>query len=295
MLLSLWGSRWRDISLAMFTFHIDDSGTSPSQHVAIATALIIPSVQIVRLESEWSTFKEKENFKCFHTSEFIHRNPKSEFANWDDVKQERVFRRVRQISKKYSVRALSIAVNKKDYDEAVPTDLRNYLGRDHYSWAVRQMLANLAKMYPATPTRRREFIFHWLERDHPARNEIEEIMDQMQFISEKEGASGDYSDPHFGKSAEIPGLQCVDAVSWVCYQYAVHIFRKTPLNKFVPESWREFEGHLGSDGWLKALTIRREHLERSLSKLIPDKKAAQFFKEWTEYKNKLHENKSRVR
>jgi hypothetical protein len=110
----------------MFTLYIDDSGTSPSQPVAIATALIIPRIQIVRLEKEWDKFRSKENFECFHTSEFYFRNPKSEFASWDDNKQERVFRRVRQISKKYGVRAISIAVNKKDYDEVVPAEMRKH-------------------------------------------------------------------------------------------------------------------------------------------------------------------------
>lgn len=55
----------------------------------------------------------------------------------------------------------SIAVNKKDYDEIVPADFRKYFGEHHYSWAVRQLLANLALLYPPTPTCRREFIFQW--------------------------------------------------------------------------------------------------------------------------------------
>jgi len=128
----------------MFTLYIDDSGTDPNQHVAIATALIIPAAQIIRLEREWDTLKQKHGFTEFHTSVFVARNYKSEFANWTEDQQERLFSRVRQISKKYGVRAVSIAVNKKDYDEVVPAELRSYFGKHHYSWAVRQLLANLA-------------------------------------------------------------------------------------------------------------------------------------------------------
>jgi hypothetical protein len=269
----------------MFTFCIDDSGTSPSQHVAIATALVVPAEQLLRLESEWNTLRDKERFECFHTSEFIARNPKSEFANWDEGKQDRVFRRVRQISKKYGVRAVSTAVNKKDYDEIVPSDLRRYLGQDHYSWAVRQLLANLSMMFPSSLGSPREFIFQWMERNHPARKEIEIIMDQMQYVAQRDGTVADYSDPHFRKSVGIPGLQCVDAVSWVSYQYAVHIYRRTPLRKFVPESWRDFGGHFGQDGWLRALTIRRENLQKSVTQAVTDAKAEQFFKQWEKARN----------
>jgi hypothetical protein len=275
----------------MFSLYIDDSGTDPNQSIAIATALVIPAAQIIRLEREWDTLKQKHGFTEFHTSIFVARNHKSEFANWSEDQQKRLFSRVRQISKKYGVRAISIAVNKKDYDEIVPADFRKSLGEHHYSWAVRQLLANLALLYPPTPTCRREFIFQWLERRDLARIEIEETMDQMQFISEKEGTPGDYSDPHFRKSADIPGLQCVDAVAWVSYQYALHIYKKIPLKKFVPESWKEFEGHLGSEGWLKAVTILRENLQRSITKAVPDPTAMQFFKEWEEYRKNKNEKR----
>src|SRR5271163_1372267 len=76
MLVSLWGRRWRKVQLIMFALFVDDSGTDPSQHVAIATALVIPAIQIVRLEDEWEKFRKKESFKCFHTSELVTRNPK---------------------------------------------------------------------------------------------------------------------------------------------------------------------------------------------------------------------------
>jgi hypothetical protein len=281
MLVSLWGKRWSDARL-VFSFFIDDSGTSPSQHVAIATALIIPASQLLRLESEWETFRAKEQFECFHTSEFVHRNPKSEFAKWDDAKQDRVFRRVRQIALKYGSRAVSIAVNKKDYDEVVPMDVRSQLGKDHYSWAVRQLLVNLGELFPPTAAHPREFVFQWMERKNPVRKEIEGIMDLMQFVSEKEGTPGDYSDPHFRKSVGIPGLQCVDAVSWVSYQYSVYLFRKTPLKRFVPESWQEFGGHLGNNGWLQALTLRRESLERSVKKIVATPNSLDIFRQWQE-------------
>lgn len=284
LLLGLWGSRWRNVELIMFTVFIDDSGTDPKQSVAIATALIIPGAQIIRLETEWNRLRSKEGFDCFHTSEFYFRNPKSEFANWNDDKRARVFGRVRQITKKYGIRAISIAVKKSDYDDVAPAELRNFLGKDHYSWAVRQLIANLTALHPPKDSAGREWIFQWLERHTPARKQIEDIMDQMQFVSEREGIVGYYSDPIFKKSVGIPGLQCVDAVAWISYQYAVHLYQKLPLRELVPQSWKEFEGHLGADGWLRAFTLRKENLEKGIKNSIANGQAMQFFNEWQQHK-----------
>ena len=129
--------------MAMFTVYFDDSGTSPSQHVAIATAMVIPAMQIIRLEREWETFKLKEKFSCFHTSEFIAKNPDSEFADWDEDKRKRVFRRVRDITKKYATRAVSFAVYKEHYDQIVPQNLREVSGIHHYTWAIRHLITHL--------------------------------------------------------------------------------------------------------------------------------------------------------
>jgi Protein of unknown function (DUF3800) len=71
-LLSILGSRRKDVCLAMFTVYIDDSGTDPRHHVAIASGLIIPAKLIPRLDCEWSSFLQKEGIlKGFHTSECV--------------------------------------------------------------------------------------------------------------------------------------------------------------------------------------------------------------------------------
>lgn len=278
------GKRWQEVNVFLITIYIDDSGTDPGQHVAIATALVIPAAQIIRLQAEWDTFREKEGFKCFHASVFVSRNQGSEFANWNSEKQGRVFRRVRQITKKYGCRAFSVAVNKIDYDEVAPKEIRNHLGKSHYSWAVRQLLINIDHIFPPKAGAQREFIFHWMERRVEARGEIEDIMDEMQFAAKKQGICGDYARLFFRKSDGIPGLQCVDAVSWISYQYALHIYRKNPLRQFVPESWKEFEGDHHFDGWLRAATIRRENLEKSIEQAKKSDKFFAFYKEWEEHR-----------
>lgn len=80
MLVSTRGSRWKEVSLVMFTVYIDDSGTSPDQHVAIATALVMPAARITALDKEWETLTRKEGFSDFHMSICVARNEKSQFA-----------------------------------------------------------------------------------------------------------------------------------------------------------------------------------------------------------------------
>lgn len=48
--------------MAFFSMYLDDSGTTPDQKVAVASALIVPAAQIRRLENEWNNLKKKEEF-----------------------------------------------------------------------------------------------------------------------------------------------------------------------------------------------------------------------------------------
>ena len=105
-----------------FTLYLDDSGTSPSQQVALATVLVIPTAQVIRLGTEWENLCRKENFPAFHTSECMAKNHKTVFSDWTDEKQQRVFSRVRQISKKYGTFAVSYAIKKEDYEVGIPDD-----------------------------------------------------------------------------------------------------------------------------------------------------------------------------
>src|SRR5438270_7571717 len=113
ILASAYGLNYARVSVAMFTLYIDDSGTSPSNPVAIAAAWIAPVKAWLRLETEWRRVGDKEGFGHFHAAEFAARNPKSDFANWTEEKQWRVIRRLREITKKYVHHGVAFAIPKK--------------------------------------------------------------------------------------------------------------------------------------------------------------------------------------
>jgi hypothetical protein len=233
----------------MFTAYIDDSGTDPNQHVAMATALIIPANQLIPMETEWRSLTEREGFRSLHISEMVFKNQYSEFADWDDKKQARVFRRVREISRKYStlLGAVSFAVKKSDYDDIVPHVYREGAG-NHYTWAVRHLLMFLDKWRLGSPATDHplEYVFDWIGGpSDPRRIEVENIMGQMEAMAHLRGRSGEYTNYGFRRRQDIPGLQCVDAISWICYRQSQLQYRGTPLHSFAEEGWTHCKANTG--------------------------------------------------
>jgi hypothetical protein len=286
LLLSAYGRRWKEINVAMLTVHIDDSGTAPDQKVAIATGLIVPALRITALEREWNRFKEKENFKCFHTSPCLASNEKEGFGDWNEAKRLRVLRRVRTISKKYGVKAFSLAINKIDYEEVVPQEFRDVGGKFHYTWAIRNLLSLLDGWAVSRGVDTSfEYIYHWMDRkaQKEARNEIVTVMEQAEEGAKQRGLNRTYVNYSFRKDEEIPALQCVDAVGWACYQFSLKIFANIPLSEIAAESFHDFysfQSH--EDEWLIALSIERDKLKDWVDRELLDGRGLERLREWSQ-------------
>jgi Protein of unknown function (DUF3800) len=263
MLVSVWGKQWKEIPLAMFTVYIDDSGTAPDQSVAIASAWIIPGDRIIRLENEWNALKQKEGFSSWHTAEFLAKNKKCEAVNWDDPKLHRVFRRVRQIAKKYGVKVVSFAVSKQDYEDAIPPDLRKYTGKFHYTWAVRNVLDRILGWRRSRGILPLEYVFDWQDpkAERKKRREIEAAIDQAEQAATDAGFAGEFKNFTFRPRENIPGLQCSDVLAWTAFQQVLTLERNTPLRKYADMAWRDFDAHRDPD-WREVITIRKSELQR---------------------------------
>ena len=284
MLLSLWGKRWKEVNLVMsnlFTAFVDDSGTDPCQKVAIATGLIIPARKIVALEKEWNTLKKKWGFSCFHMSEFAARNGKyeSQFAQWSDDEHDKVFARVRAISKKYGVMVVSFAVNKKDYDEVVPPEVRSYAGKFHYSWAVRQFISYMGGWREHVGTGPLEYVFDHMKKNDPRRVEIEEIMEQAEVLT---GSAGDYVNYGFRNRCDLPGLQCVDMLAWISYQSALMVYTKKSFSRDALVGWQDLD-KVGED-WRLTLAVNRDRLAEWAHDEATHGTARARYKLWENYK-----------
>jgi len=265
LLLSAYARRWREIYLAMFTVYLDDSGTDPNQQIANASALIIPAARLNLLESEWKRLKAKYRFSEFHTAVMVARNPKSDFANLKDREHENLFRHVLEICMKYGIFSISFTIKKSDYDEVVPCELRQYMGKHHYTWAVKRVLAHLLNWQKKHPNCPLEYVFSWMgeKRKNPRRAEIEDAVDQAEADS-----PGKFSNWSFRRPIEIPGLQCVDLMAWSTYQYGLFAYNKgESLHPFASVAWKTFMKHNGGR-WGYFTWITRDNLERWVDKAI---------------------------
>jgi hypothetical protein len=291
MLISVRGLEWESVVVVPFTVYLDDSGTSPTQQVACATALIIPAPRLLLMEREWNNLKAKEGFSDFHTSEFVARNPKSEFAGWSDEKHERVFRRVCEITKKYVVQIFSVVVNKPDYDSIIPADLRDYTGQYHYTWAIRHVLA-FAQTWrvnnPDIPPY--EWVFDFMQLGEPSRVEIEEAMEGCELMADlRRGAKGDYLNYSFRPRNTLAGLQCADLVAWTNYRHGLEKFKGTPVHPFAQVSWDLFSKKPDNLrrpffpeplDWNCSLSIKPDHLRDWVEKEVADGTGIARFREW---------------
>jgi hypothetical protein len=229
-LVSAYGETWSERLLVMFTAYIDDSGTAPEQKVAMATALVIPAHRIIRFESEWNTFIEKWGIRDFHTSECAVANSKSDYAGWDRPKIDAIFKRVRQIIKKYGVRSYSLSVHKSDYDAVIPAENRPMFGRYHYTYGIHNLLALLDDWACRTGVEHPlEFVFDNMDGKSQKieKQEIENALSRSEAARPGRFA-GRYS---FRNRKEVPGLQCVDLIGWTCYRFGLNVHGGPPLTE----------------------------------------------------------------
>lgn len=235
----------------MFTVYVDDSGTSPSQKIAVASALIIPAKRIEALESEWDNLRKRYGFSDLHASECAYnRKDKSPFVGWSDEKVHKVFARTCEISKKYGLKAISYTLKKADYDEALTEEWKKIGGRNHYIWAVRQLIRQLDKWQQQHSIGRPlEYVFDWPE-SLKCKEEIERVMAQ-----EESAYPGRYGDHYvFRHRPQLAGLQCADLLAWSCFQGARKVFEKTPVNVFAKANFMDYADHRRIERWIEVYT-----------------------------------------
>jgi len=251
------GGNWRNFTLVMFNAYIDDSGTAPSQRIAVASALVIPARRILALESEWKTFCAKYQIQSFHASECVHRNSKSEFAAWDDAKVEAAVARVRQLTMKYAVRAISFAVTKAEFDAEMPEEWKKFLCRDHYVWAIWHLLKLLRRWSKEHQQSKIELVFDHLEGK--PRAAIDKALRDMETYY-----PGTYIGHNsFRKREGWPGLQCVDLLAWCRLAAARSRFEGTPMHQIAETTKQEYR-KFRNGKWLSALWINRRDLHKWL-------------------------------
>jgi hypothetical protein len=263
----------------VFTIYIDDSGTSPEHKMAIAAGIIIPAIQIARFDAEWNEFLAREHISDFHSSVCLARNHKSEFANWDDDHVRRVFRQVRRMTFKYSVKGFCIGIHKELYDDVLPDDMRAAVGQSYYTWAVSSLLG-LAYDWAHERSVPIMYVF-----DEENKNVKREIEDAMTF---SERIYGDHFSGHhsFRKRREVPCLQAVDQFAWACFQGFRRARFDQNLHEIATES-RTAYLKAKSGEWHEIQSLNREGLEKWVADLRNNPRTQEIIA----FKEKLRESR----
>jgi Protein of unknown function (DUF3800) len=210
--ISTNGKSWQTKHLAVFTVYIDDSGSSPEQKMAVACAIILPTLQLNHFDSAWNKFLQREGIPDFHSSACLARNQHSPFANWDDDRVQRVFAEVRRITFKYSIKGFCIGIHKQDYDEVLSADMKLAVGESHYTWAVSSILG-LAGDWASERKVPMNYVFDTAGK--PVKREIEDAIAFSDAFVSPGHFAGHYQ---FCMRKEVPPLQAVDLFAWTCFQ-----------------------------------------------------------------------------
>ncbi len=250
----------------MYSAYIDDSGTDPKQLVAVASALIIPTRKVIPLEREWATFLQKESITNFHTSECVACNPKSEFAGWNEDRVKRVIARVRQIIRKYAVKAYSVSVDKAVYDAVIPNDLRRAIGASHYTQGV-DGLGGFVRDWGLERSVPMEYVYD--NTDKKQKKEIDRVMEHGEALYPSL-YDGRYQ---FRKRQDVPALQLSDLFAWTCYQRSISYLHGKPISLIAEESWQEFSTwKKGEEDWAGSWYADKPRLQDWVRRVYADKK-----------------------
>ena len=269
--------------MAALTIYLDDSGTAPDQPMAVVSGLIASYPQWKKFNRDWDKARKDLGFDVFHSSECVASNFKSEFSQWDERRKIRTFRRLREIIAQRSAQGFGVAVHKKDFDEVVPQELRQELGKYHYTIAVRIVIGLVEQWRLSLGIREPvEYIFDRMA-DKKSKAEIDAVFEQAEQLTDSLHDFGIYNGCHsFRDKREILPLQAADILAWTVYQRALHHESEKPVHVVAQETFDYFHkrglaagtpsrGQLSN--WIEREKEFRKHGSRSVivkTELIPD-------------------------
>ena len=197
------------------TLYFDDSGTHASSEIAVAAGYVACVEQWKELERNWKEVDNRFHFGMFHMADFVAK--KKQFADesvWTPAKRSALIRELISIVRTRARIGFSAAIFKSDYDKLMPDDLKDRLGRHHYTFAVRQCLSMIDKWrqeYGITGPM--QYVF---EDGTQGKGEI---LDTFDFCSQDNLTSNAYGIVRGGysfvaKTPDVPQLQPPDILAW---------------------------------------------------------------------------------
>lgn len=247
--------------VAALTAHIDDSGTDINSPIAVAAGWIAPDPQWKKFTREWGKAKRELGLDDFHMAHFINNNKKSEFADanlWNDRRKRRVLLRLRSIINCRAAKGFAVGVNKKDYDDVIPAELRPYTGEYHYSYAVRALIGWIEQWRAEQGIKEPiKYVFDNMVKGSE-KSEIELVFDNALHLDSDQKKYGVHPGClSFCSRKQVFPLQSADMLAWTSRRlHARRLDKSVSLYPPVVDMWNDWK-----DRGLCAKHQLRENLE----------------------------------
>lgn len=144
----------RERLITVFTIYFDESGTHGRSKAVVVAGCISTVERWTLFEQEWKAFLNEEGISILHRNDL--ENFRGEFQEkygWNPSRRERVVRLAQGIISRRINFAVCSAVIKRDYDEIITGDMRDYYGRHYYTFCVNdalRLVANWIRKYSRT-------------------------------------------------------------------------------------------------------------------------------------------------
>jgi len=201
------------------TIVFDDSGTHPESSVAVAACYASTVEQWKEFERNWNDAKRDAHFDIFHMAKFA--ASQGEFAGWSNTQKRKVLIRLCGIINTRVKVGYAVAVPKRIYDAVIQDSFRDFCGRFHYTFALRQCATRIAdwrRKYHKDASMK--YVFDQMGTNH-GKGEIMGVMDAAITKSDREGETTGVP-PLTGYSFEsktsILPLQAADILAWTILQ-----------------------------------------------------------------------------
>jgi len=233
--------------MAALTIYIDDSGTSPTNAIAVAAGWIAETPSWTNFEADWERARNVDGdiFECMHMAEFVFGQKGTAFEGWSLEKKQRIATRLRGIIKNAVNKGFALGIVKKDFDDLVPSALRAQGFESHYTYAIRRVLGMIdVWRQKEKVTEPIEYIFDWMDPHDSRRKEIEAVFGSAEGEPEAFRRYGLYAGGFSFKSkANLSPLQAADMFAWLMYQWLLNECDGKKLNPIAVESFKDFYLH----------------------------------------------------
>lgn len=192
-----------------YSGYFDESGSDANSSVISAAGWLGTYQTWIVFDRDWKAFikrKTRGESQEFHYTDFWARRTYG--ADWSDIERLDFVKSLAQLTRQYAIYGIGFALNKADYNAALPLDVRRVLKNDPYYFCVGHIASMVLSWYEripvAPPAKPIHFLFH---RKKGSEGRAAEVFYQVKEWFDRNNLIGQMA---FGESAEWPGLQAAD-------------------------------------------------------------------------------------